>query len=55
MSNQNDTPQPVQLKTPAEIEKLADQRRLDEVANKAAEQARKTERRYDEANDIFTK
>jgi hypothetical protein len=55
MSNQNDRPQPVQLKTPVEIEKLADQRRLDEVANKAAEQARITERRYDEANDIFTK
>ncbi len=55
MSNQNNTPRPVHLKTPAEIEKLENQEMLDRVANEAAEQAGNTERRCDQDHDIFTK
>jgi hypothetical protein len=55
MSNQNGTPRPVHPEIPAEIEKLEEQEKLDRVANEAAEQAGKTEQRYDRAHDIFTK
>lgn len=55
MANQNNTPQPVHSKTPAEIKKLEDQKALDRTANEAAEQAGNTERRYDQGHDIFTK
>jgi len=55
MTNQNNTPQPVHSKTPAEIKKLEDQKFLDRTANEAAEQAGNTERRYDQGHDIFTK
>jgi hypothetical protein len=40
---------------PSEAEKLEDQKKLDRVAEEAAEQAGKTEQRYDQQNDIFTK
>ena len=43
------------VKTPAEIEKLEDQKLADRVANDAAKQAGKTEQRYDQDHDIFTK
>jgi hypothetical protein len=55
MSNQNSTPRPVHPEIPAESEKLDEQEKLDRVANEAAEQAGKTEQRYDRAHDIFTK
>lgn len=40
---------------PTEAEKLEDQKKLERVADEAAEQAGKTERHYDQQNDIFTK
>jgi hypothetical protein len=55
MSNQKNTPEFVDSKGPAEIQKQEDQTMLDRVANEAAEQAGNTERRYDQDHDIFTK
>jgi hypothetical protein len=55
MSNQPNRPKLVISKTPTETEKLEDQQKLDRVANDAAEQAVKTEQRYDQGHDIFTK
>jgi hypothetical protein len=55
MSIQKNKPEFVDSKSPAEIQKLEDQKMLDRVANEAAEQPGKTERRYDEGHDIFTK
>jgi hypothetical protein len=55
MSNQKNTTESVDSKSPAEIQKLEDQKTLDRVANEAAEQAGKTEQRYDQGHDIFTK
>jgi hypothetical protein len=55
MSNQKNPPVFVDSKSPAEIQKLKDQKMLDKVANEAAEQAGNTERRYDQDHDIFTK
>jgi hypothetical protein len=55
MSNQKNTPEFVDSKNPAEIQKLEDQKMLDRVANEAAEQSGNTERRYDQDHDIFTK
>jgi hypothetical protein len=55
MSNQNNTPEFVDSKSPAEIQKLEDQKMLDRVANEVAEKAGNTERRYDQDHDIFTK
>jgi len=40
---------------PTEAERLEDQKKLERVAEEAAEQSGKTERRYDQQNDIFTK
>ena len=36
-----------------EIEKLEERKKMERVANKAAEQAGKTETRYNKAHDIF--
>jgi len=55
MPNQKNTPEFVDSKRPAEIQKLEDQRMLGRVANEAAEQAGTTERLYDQIHDIFTK
>jgi hypothetical protein len=55
MSNQKNTPEFVDSKSPAEIKKLEDQKMLDRVADEAAEQSGKTERLYDQSHDIFTK
>ena len=54
MPNQNDTPESPDSQGPAEIEKLEDQKMLDRVANKTAEQAGETEQRYDHDHSIFT-
>jgi hypothetical protein len=53
MSDQSNTEHQVESKTPAEIQQ--EQTELDRVANEAAEQAGKTERRFDRGHDIFTK
>jgi len=42
-------------KTPAEIQKLEEQQKVELVADEAAEQADKTEQRYDRDHNIFTK
>lgn len=42
-------------KTPEEFEKLEEQRKAERVADGAAEQAGKTERRYDQDHSLFTK
>jgi hypothetical protein len=58
MSNQITTPNPVDSnssKIPEKIQKQVDQKDLDRVADGAAEQAGKTEQRYDQGHDIFTK
>jgi len=54
MPNQNDTPESPDSQGPAEIEKLEDQKMLDRVANKTAEQAGETKQRYDHDHSIFT-
>jgi hypothetical protein len=40
---------------PSEREELENQKKLNRVAEEAAEQARKTERHYDQQHGIFTK
>jgi hypothetical protein len=55
MSNEKNTPEFVNSKSPAEIQKLEDQKMLNRVANEAAEQGGTTERLYDQSHDIFTK
>jgi hypothetical protein len=55
MSNQTNPPKLVNSTFPTEFEKLEDQKKLDRVANDAAEQAGKTEQSYDQDHDIFTK
>ena len=55
MSIQKNTPEFADSKSPAEIQKLEDQKMLDRVADEAAEKAGNTERRYDQGHDIFTK
>jgi hypothetical protein len=55
MTNENNKLYLIYSKTPAEIRKMEDQKRLDRVANEAAEQTGKTEPRYDRGFDIFTK
>ena len=55
MPNQKNTPEFVDSKRPAEIQKLEDQIMSGRVGNEAAEQAGNTERRYDQDHDIFTK
>jgi len=55
MSNQTNPPKLVNPRTLTEIEKLEDLQKLDRVANDAAERAGKTEQRYDQDHDIFTK
>jgi len=55
MSNQTKTPSPAGTKTSAEIEKLEDLKKLNRVADDAAEQAGKTEQHYDQDHGIFTK
>jgi hypothetical protein len=42
-------------KTPAETQKLEEQKKMEHVADEAAEQAGKTEQRYDQDHDLFTK
>jgi hypothetical protein len=42
-------------KSPSELEKLENQKKLDRGADEAAEQAKKTEKRYDQQHDLFTK
>lgn len=41
--------------TPTEFEKLQEREKMERVANEAAEQAGKTENRYDQDHGIFTK
>jgi len=55
MLTQNKKPSLVDSKDPAEIQRLKDQEQLNQVANEAAEQAGKTEQRYDQDHGIFTK
>jgi hypothetical protein len=55
MPNQKNTPEFVDSKRPAEIQKLEDQEMLGRVANEAAEQAGTNELLYDQNHDIFTK
>jgi hypothetical protein len=55
MPNQKNTPEFVDSKRPAEIQKLEDQIMSGRVGNEAAEQAGTTERLYDQIHDIFTK
>ncbi|MGA3127498.1 MAG: hypothetical protein ABSD13_12345 [Candidatus Korobacteraceae bacterium] len=42
-------------KTPAEIEQLEELKKLERVADEAAEQAGKREQKYDNDHNIFTK
>ena len=42
-------------KTPAEIEQLEEQKKMERVADEAAEQAGKREQKYDNDHNIFTK
>jgi hypothetical protein len=46
---------PNAYKTPAETQKLEEQEKMEHVANEAAEQAGKTEQRYDQDHQLFTK
>jgi hypothetical protein len=58
MSDQTRGPETQNVTTPktsAEIEKLEERKKMERVANEAAEKAGKTETRYDRDNDLFTK
>ena len=58
MSDQTIGPETQNVTTPktsAEIAKLEEQKKMERVANEAAEQAGKTETRYDQDHDLFTK
>ena len=58
MSDQTTGPETQNVTTPktsAEIEKLEEQKKMERVANEAAEKAGKTETRYDHDHDLFTK
>lgn len=56
MCKQFDSPSPSNASaTPPDTKKSEDQDMLNHVADDAAEQARKTEQRYDQEHSIFTK
>jgi len=44
-----------EVRSPLEVEKAAEEERLDRSADKLAEQSSRTEEKYDEKQDIFTK
>jgi hypothetical protein len=51
---QPDSSTPIETKIPVTAETVVDEK-LNQIANKAALKASKTERKYDEKHDIFTK
>lgn len=56
MTKQIEKPSPTNASTtPSEVEKLEDQSRMNRVAEDAANQAGKTEQRYDQEHNLFTK
>jgi hypothetical protein len=52
--NLGNTSRPTQ-KDPSEPSETSEDKKLERIADEAAERAGKTERRYDEDHDIFTK
>jgi hypothetical protein len=56
VTKQIEKPSPTNASTtPSEVEKLEDQSRMNRVAEDAANQAGKTEQRYDQEHNLFTK